>query len=144
MVVADVVTEGMEVKEKPSNLQEEDPKGRELVRAPATTELYDQQNSNNQGTTIKQQKQTHSKNGGQQVNDKNEKGNHPKGSMDKYMGNKASTSKQMDTPKSNNKPSKKKRESNERKQAAQQQNVQTQTENDQTQYSCKESTMVYH
>lgn len=102
--------------EKPTNLKEGDSKGRELVQYLATTNLYDQQ-INKPGTIRKQQKQTHSKNGGQIINDKKQKGIHPKGSMAKDMGNKDSNIKQMDTPKNKNKPRKKKRELNKRKQA---------------------------
>ncbi|KAG5605797.1 hypothetical protein H5410_027289 [Solanum commersonii] len=134
-VTAEVVGGRMEVKEKTTNLQEGEPKGRELshvlhenqmtdlrsdLQAPATTTHAVQQHQ----TQVHQS----TKEGSQQVHTTRDGDNQLKGSMAKDMGNRASSSKQVETPKSKNKPSKKKREAIKKKQTKKNQPEQSQND----------------
>ncbi|KAG5580336.1 hypothetical protein H5410_050963 [Solanum commersonii] len=92
----------LDVQEKTLNLQEGDPMGREFNQAPATTPNDNPQHQEMGQQTWEKGKDTPK----QQVHINKEGNNQPKGSMAKDMGNKASTSKQIHTPKSKNKPSK--------------------------------------
>uniref|UniRef100_M1DD71 Uncharacterized protein n=1 Tax=Solanum tuberosum TaxID=4113 RepID=M1DD71_SOLTU len=124
-VAAEVFGGRMVVKEKTTNLQERVPKGRELSYALHENQMDDPRNdlpAPATTTNASQQHQTqvqHSTEGSQQAHTNRKKDNQPKGSMAKDMGNKASSSKQVETPKSKNKPSKKKREAVKKKQAEQ-------------------------
>ncbi|KAG5615000.1 hypothetical protein H5410_014824 [Solanum commersonii] len=121
-VLAEEVVGGrMAVQEKTTNMQEGEPMGKELphvlhenqtadlridLQAPATTANIVQQRSRmSMSPTVHNNRETDIQ---------------LKGSMAKDMGNKASSSKQVETPKSKNNPSKKKREATKRKKAEQQ------------------------
>ncbi|KAH0756594.1 hypothetical protein KY290_026864 [Solanum tuberosum] len=117
VVAAEVIGGRLEVQEKTLNLQEGDPRGRVFNHTPATTPNDTPQHQEKIQQTRDKGKDTPN----QQVHISKEGNNQPKGSMAKDMGNKTSTSKQIHTTKSKNKPSKKKREATKRKQAEQQQ-----------------------
>ncbi|KAH0652709.1 hypothetical protein KY289_030387 [Solanum tuberosum] len=122
LIVADEVIGGRkDIQEKTLNLQEGDPRGREFNHAPPTTPHATPQHQEKVQQNREKTKDTSKKD---EHNNK-ECNNQPKGSMAKDMGNKASTSKQVHTPRSKNKPSKKKREAIRRKQAEQQHQEQT-------------------
>uniref|UniRef100_M1DD65 Uncharacterized protein n=1 Tax=Solanum tuberosum TaxID=4113 RepID=M1DD65_SOLTU len=134
-VTAQVVGGRMEVKEKTTNLQEGEPKGRELSHVLHENQMTDLRNDLQAPATTTNAAQQHqtqvhqsTKEGCQQVHTIRERDNQLKGSMAKDMGNKSSSSKQVETPKSKNKPSKKKREAIKKKQA--EQNHQEQSQND--------------
>uniref|UniRef100_M1DGW1 Uncharacterized protein n=1 Tax=Solanum tuberosum TaxID=4113 RepID=M1DGW1_SOLTU len=102
-VVANEVCGGrMIVKENPTNMQEGESKGRGLTQAPTTTVKAPQKMLNQTQQQIPE--------ANQHVHNFTEKHDQSKGSMAKDMGNKASTSGQVNTPKNKNKPIKKKRE----------------------------------
>ncbi|KAH0682611.1 hypothetical protein KY290_021191 [Solanum tuberosum] len=125
------------VKEKHSNLQEGKHKGRALSQVmhenqstdpktdlqTPTTIKYQQEKQVDQSTADPHQDQNNSQDRNQQV--QNNKGNDKqhKGAMAKDMGNMASTSRQDQTPKSKNKPSKKRRAANKKKQSEMQEQV---------------------
>ncbi|WMV32820.1 hypothetical protein MTR67_026205 [Solanum verrucosum] len=122
-VAAEVFGGRMVVKEKTTNLQEGVPNGRELSHALHENQMADLRNdlpAPATTTTQQHKKQVqHRTEGNQQAHTNRKKDNQPKGSMAKDMGNKASSSKQVETPKSKNKPSKKKREAVKKKQVEQ-------------------------
>ncbi|KAH0736788.1 hypothetical protein KY285_012495 [Solanum tuberosum] len=121
-VVADEVVGGrMDVKEKTTNMQEGEPMGRELSHAlheNQTTDLRIDPQAPATSVSVVQQHQEQNVN--LQVHKTRETDNQPNCAMAKDMGNKVSSSKQVDTPKSKNKPSKKRREATKRKKAEQQ------------------------
>ncbi|WMV50084.1 hypothetical protein MTR67_043469 [Solanum verrucosum] len=130
-VVADeVVGRRMDVKEKTSNMQEGEPMGRELshvLHGNQTTDLRTDPQAS--ATTVSAVQQRQKQNVSLQVHNTRETDNQPKGAMAKDMGNKASSSKQVDTSKSKNKPSKKKREATKRKKGEQQHQENNPTDN---------------
>ncbi|KAG5606124.1 hypothetical protein H5410_027616 [Solanum commersonii] len=135
-VTAEVVGGRMEVKEKTTNLQEGEPKGRELSHVLHENQMTDLRNDLQALATTTHAVQQHqtqvhqsTKEGSQQVHTTRDGDNQLKGSMAKDMGNKTSSSKQMETPKSKNKPSKKKREAIKKKQTAKNQPEQSQNDN---------------
>ncbi|KAH0641963.1 hypothetical protein KY285_032842 [Solanum tuberosum] len=139
MVVADEVIGGrMDRQEKTLNLQEGDPRERVFNHAPATTPHVTPQHQEKA-----QQNKEKTKDTSKQYDHINkEDNNQPKGSMAMDMGNKASTSKQIRTPKSKNKPSKKRREAFKRKQAEQQHQEQTPTDSQPERNPCKDFIMM--
>ncbi|KAH0661794.1 hypothetical protein KY284_026725 [Solanum tuberosum] len=113
VVAAEVIGGRVEVQEKTLNLQEGDPRGRVFNLAHATTP----KNTPQHQEKIQQTRDKGTDTPNQQVHISKEANNQPKGSMAKDMRNKTSTSRQIHTPKSKNKPSQKKRKATKRKQA---------------------------